>query len=343
MGMVNRRSRGTRRIRVAESLIGKARERLGFSLVELLVVVGIIGILISMLMPAVQAVRESGRQVVCRNNLRQIGFALLSYESTYGAFPSFETTPEENSLGTGNSWSIHGRLFPFLEQSNAAEAVDLDQDWHSQVDTAVTFFQVPTYICPSEVKPEPRIRDGEFYVSPHNYGFNLGTWLVYDPRSEQGGDGSFVVNRETRIVEITGGTSSMLAASEVRAYQAYLRNTPTTDSIPESVGFMFGLQGDIRVTGPTVWPDGRAHHSGFTSVFAPNTAVELERDGELFDADYTSQQEGKSHLVPTKAAITSRSYHAGLVNSLFVDSSVHGISDAVEVECWRRMSTRNNE
>ena len=121
MGMVNRRSRGTRRIRVAESLIGKARERLGFSLVELLVVVGIIGILISMLMPAVQAVRESGRQVVCRNNLRQIGFALLSYESTYGAFPSsFETTPEENSLGTGNSWSIHGRLFPILEQSNSA-------------------------------------------------------------------------------------------------------------------------------------------------------------------------------------------------------------------------------
>ena len=201
--------------------------RSGFTLVELLVVVSVIGILIALLLPAVQAARATARSVACGNNLKQIGLALHHYEGSYRAFPpTFVTSRVENESGTGESWSVHGRLLPQIEQGAAFERVDLSVDWHIQVSSGVTALRVPVYLCPSEINPDIRTRNGKPYVAPASYGFNLGSWLVYDPALERVGDGAFVVNRGTRSADFLDGLSHTLAASEVKTYQPYFRNTP---------------------------------------------------------------------------------------------------------------------
>ncbi|MEC8432216.1 MAG: DUF1559 domain-containing protein, partial [Planctomycetota bacterium] len=171
--------------------------RSGFSLVELLVVLAILGILLALLLPAIQAAREAARITVCRNNLKQVGLAVHLYHNVHSVFP-----PTFCLRGTGgreDSWSVHGRLLPYLEQNQAYERVDLDFDWHHQVDSGVPAMRLPIYLCPSDPHPQVRYKNDRPYVHPITYGFNMGTWLIYDPARQRYGDGVFRVNRSTRI------------------------------------------------------------------------------------------------------------------------------------------------
>lgn len=117
---------------------GKVNKRIGFTLVELLVVIAIIGILIGMLLPAVQSVREAARRVNCLNNLRQLGLALHNYESAHMAFPPSRLAPDDQAIpssSTNNpgaesafqSWTT--LILPFVEQNNLANQFDFDQPW----------------------------------------------------------------------------------------------------------------------------------------------------------------------------------------------------------------------
>ncbi|MEN1678498.1 MAG: DUF1559 domain-containing protein [Planctomycetota bacterium] len=312
------------------------------TLIELLVAIGVIGVLASLLIPSVMAAREAARQTLCRNNLRQLGLALHNYEAAHASFPaSFRTTADENANGSGASWSIHGRLLPFLEEESAASRVRLDVDWHDQVETGVTHLRLATLVCPSEPNQQIRTKNSRPYVSPHTYGFNLGSWMVYDPSINRGGDGAFVVNRDTRAADLSGGLSKVLAIAEVRAYQPYLRNTQDPGpSIPDGVAYLTGFTGQWKETGHTVWPDGRVHHSGVTTVFTPNAFVGYQIDGRVRDIDFTSQQEGKSNSRVTYAAITSRSYHAGKVNAALMDGSVRTVDDQIDLTVWRSLGSR---
>ena len=94
-------------------------------------------------------------------------------------------------------------------------------------------------------------------------------------------------------------------------------------------------------TGHTEWCDGRVHHSGITTVFVPNTEVLYRHtDGRTYDIDYNSRQEGNSATEKTYAAITARSYHAGMVNAAFMDGSARTIGDDIDPALWRALSTR---
>jgi len=318
------------------------RSQTGFTLVELLVSIGIIGVLAALLLPAVQASREAARNMACRNNLKQIGLALHNYQTANSSFPpTFCTTPLENATGTGASWSIHGRLLPYLEQSSAYGQVDLDVDWHQQVVTGVTAMRIPVFLCPSEPNDEYRLKNGHPYVSPHTYGFNFGTWLVYDPATGRVGDGAFLVNRGTRAAEFRDGLSNTLAVAEVKAYQPYIRNTNDPGATaPTAPADLAGISGQLKETGHTVWPDGRVHHSGVTTAFTPNTRVSYLSGGTEYDIDFNSQQEGKSASRITYAAVTSRSYHPGMVNVLLMDGSVRSVADGVDATTWRALGTR---
>ncbi len=340
-------------LRIAAGNSAGRRPPHGFTLVELLVVMGIIGLLLGLLLPAVQAAREAGRRAHCLNNLKQIGLGLHNYAAANTTFPPSFCIRPGTTLGTNNgSWSIHGRMLPYLEQGGAFGRVRLDIAWDAQVATGVPTMRNSTYVCPSEVNDRVRVDpSGNPLTYPQNYGFNFGTWLVYDPARGQGGDGVFFPNSQLTTAAILDGTSNTLGAAEVRAFTPYFRNTadpgPAVPTSPAALaafapGANFKLGPNTNDnTGHTEWADGRVHHSGMTTVFAPNTKVSyLHTDGRTYDIDYNSQQEGRSATQPTYAAVTARSYHPGVVNALFIDGSSRSISETIELRAWRALGTR---
>ena len=290
----------------------------------------------------------------CLNNLKQIGLALHNYAAAHSSLPPSFCLPHGTTLGTNNgSWSVHGRILPFLEQGNAYNRVRLDVPWDAQLDTGVPTMRTPTFICPSEVNDRVRVDgSGNPRTYPQNYGFNFGTWLVFDPVTGQGSDGVFFPNSRITTAAILDGTSNTLAAAEVKAFTSYFRNTvdpgpvvPASPAVLASFapGADFKLGPDTNQnTGHTEWADGRVHHSGITTVFGPNTRVHYAHtDGRIHDIDYNSQQEGRSAAQRTYAAVTARSYHPAIVNVLWMDGSTRSISDAIELSTWRALGTRS--
>jgi len=95
-------------------------------------------------------------------------------------------------------------------------------------------------------------------------------------------------------------------------------------------------------TGHTEWPDGRVHHTGFTTTLTPNTKVLFNHSGKDQDCDFNSMQEGRSATVPTFAAITARSYHSGgIVNVALMDGSVRSVASSISLQTWRALGTRD--
>jgi prepilin-type N-terminal cleavage/methylation domain-containing protein len=332
------------------------RRHHGFSLVELLVVITILATLVGLLLPAVQAAREAARRAACGSNVRQVALAVQLFESAWQRYPpSMLHAPRTSFATNNNSWSIHGRILPFIEQVNAALQVDLERPWDAQLDTGVPMARVPVFMCPAEIHDRVRTRGGLPFVHPHTYGFNFGTWFVYDPATGTGSDGSFHPNARLTPAAFTDGLSHTLCLAEVKAFTPYVRNTADPGGLhpptapPGSPDAVVALTagGDAKIgpatndnTGHTEWPDGRVHHAGFTTVFTPNTRVPLVRDGIAYDIDYNSRQEGNSATVRSFAAITARSHHPRLVMTARMDGSVRPVTDDIALEIWRALGTR---
>lgn len=320
-----------------------ANRPIGFTLVELLVVIAVIGILVALLLPAVQAAREAARRTKCRNNLRQIGLALQNYHDAYGVFPaSVYMTLDGSSWG---EWGPQARLLPFVEEANIESLIDFSQPYSSPQNLAVIAFRVPIYLCPSEENDRQSFPHGPGEPQyPINYGANMGTWLVYDPTTNTGGDGVFAPNAEIGMKNVTDGTSKTLAFSEVKAFQPILNSggsppaTAPTDPLEVA---SFGGSNLQREDGHTEWVEGRVHQDGFTATFAPNTVVPYTDGGASYDVDYTSGEEGETPTEITYAAVTSRSYHGGgTVNVAMLDGSARSVSSDIGLSVWRAMATR---
>jgi prepilin-type N-terminal cleavage/methylation domain-containing protein/prepilin-type processing-associated H-X9-DG protein len=325
----------------------RGQRRGGFTLVELLVVIAIIGILIALLLPAVQAAREAARRTECQNNLHQLAIAALSYESAHRHLPpSVEIDFATNSTANNGAWGVHGHLLDYLEQSNLRALVDIDVAWDLQL--AISGVRIGAFSCPSDSGAD-QVRDpggGKAFLFATTYGFNMGTWFVFDPETRRSGDGAFYPNSFLRMSAFTDGTSSTLLAAEVKAWTHYTRNGgPPNTMIPNTAAEaapIVASAAEYKNTGHTEWPDGRVHHTGFTATMTPNTFVPYEQGGQTLDADYNSWQEGKSGSAgqPTFAIITSRSWHQGLVNVTMVDGSVKSVNNDIALAAWRAIATR---
>ncbi|NNE00925.1 MAG: DUF1559 domain-containing protein [Pirellulaceae bacterium] len=322
-----------------------------FTLVELLVVIAIIGILIGLMLPAVQAAREAARRMQCQNHLKQIGLACHNYHSAYKRLPPSSLVDlSVTTTGNNGSWGVHGRILPFLEQGGVYEKIDLSIAWDNQ--SEIDGLQIGVYACPSDPGSglERTFSDGRPTLYPTNYAFNFGTWFVFDPATRKGGDGMFCPNKLMRFRDCLDGLSRTLLASEVKAWNHYLRNGgPPTTNVPDDavdVATIAASGTQFKTTGHTEWPDGRVHHTGFTTTMSPNAKVWFEKDGIRYDIDYNAWQEGKNGVAgnATYAAITSRSQHPGLVQIAMLDGSVTSVTESVDLTVWRGLGTRaNNE
>jgi prepilin-type N-terminal cleavage/methylation domain-containing protein/prepilin-type processing-associated H-X9-DG protein len=183
----------------------------GFTLVELLAVVAIIGTLIALLLPAVQRARESGRRMLCTNNLKQMGVALSSYEQAKKRFP-----PGNDQLGNRlHAWSSF--ILPFLEQSAVSDRIDYTKPWDDPASNlSKVDITIPTYVCPSGIKKFPGKQDygGIFgaYIKPDGEPLNPLT-----TRDEHGGI-LYATDAEYKLpataASVTDGLSKTLLVAE---------------------------------------------------------------------------------------------------------------------------------
>ena len=153
--------------------------RRAFTLIELLVVIAIIAILIALLLPAVQKVREAASRLGCSNNLKQLGLAMHGYMNTNKTLPPNGVYAYNGSTVTQvSAWSAISRILPYVEQDNLYKSIDFTTPYSTQ--PAVTSKRIGLYICPSEINDKGFGVDAT-YGNKHwtlNYAVNLGTWGV---------------------------------------------------------------------------------------------------------------------------------------------------------------------
>ena len=301
--------------------------RRAFTFVELLVVISIVAVLIGLLLPAVQKVREAAMRTKCQNNLKQIGLASHSYEEANRVFPPAGVYPVGGTAA--ESYSVHARLLPYLEQDSLASLVNFAEPAVSQ--PVVTGHRIPIFICPSEVNPTPRPGNPPRY--PLSYAANVGTWLVYDPNTGAGGDGAFPMNQGVRAIEFRDGMSNTVGFTEVKTYGSYLLggNFPDGPGVPapaEVDAFGGELRENVAHTG---WTEGQACHDGRDVRFRPTPSLATA---------YVSSLEGSSATAVTYAAITARSYHPSGISVFMMDGHVRFVSNSFDPEKWRAFGTR---
>ncbi|KAA1259393.1 Type II secretion system protein G precursor [Rubripirellula obstinata] len=332
------------------------RPHSGFTLVELLVVIAIIGILVGLLLPAVQSAREAARRMSCSNNMKQVVLAVHNYESAMRQLPPVWTKP----ANSGSGWSLQARILPFLESLALDSAIDFSDGYDASTLTIagetlpVSSFRVPAYQCPSDPGDTQRLGDDGPEHYPMNYAANVGTWFVYDPGNfdrigdEIVGEGAFTPAQTRKFRDCLDGLSNTLAFAEVKSWTPYLRDVelPGDLNMPMVESEISALGGSFKTnTGHTEWVDGRSHQAGFTTTFTPNTRVLHESGGAVYDIDFTNFREGKtpsnvSDPAKTYAAVTSRSYHTGGVQVGMLDGSVRFMNDSIDRELWQNLSTR---
>ncbi len=322
-------------------LIARSNDRNGFTLVELLVVIAIIGILIGMLLPAVQSVREAARRTKCANNLRQMGLALHLYHETHNGLPQQATLVQN---GTFSGYSASARILPFIEQNNLHSLVDFDIGYIDQPEICKT--KIPLFRCPSDAKEGTRFENGvEFY--PSNYAYNIGTWLGLNQETVTGGDGAFGYNMNLNFSAIHDGLSNTLGVADVKSFNPVLAdagqpagpNVPPPNTPEDVIAYGGNFDPDI---GRTQWVTGRSRQSALTTTFPPNTVIPyLHSDGVVYDVDWTNAPVGPANAPYGYRCLPSRSHHPGGVNALLLDGSERFVVDSISQATWRAFGTRD--
>ena len=197
--------------------------RPAFTLIELLVVIAIIATLIGLLLPAVQKVREAANRAKCLNNMKQLGFGIHNYENNFNAFPQGCAL---KIAVPSQSWSVQAHLLPYIEMGNLESLIDFSLSYQNE--PWVTPVRVGLLMCPSELNDRSYSAPPLTYY-PTSYGISYGTWFVFDPVTQQIGNGAFAVNVALRPADITDGLSNTIGMTEIKAHQAIIHDGGNPD------------------------------------------------------------------------------------------------------------------
>ncbi len=292
----------------------------GFTLVELLVVITIIGILIALLLPAVQSAREAARRAQCTNNLKQVGLAMHLHHEQQGVFPVGHFWPESdigNADGAEATWVTY--ILPYLEQSALYDQVDWNLSFGhatyspTYANKVVTSQVLPLLLCPSGMKAKPW--DATYargsYVANNGIGPMEDSDLADAPPARQV-TGVFFINSMIRVADIRDGTTNTAMVSEIRLTEG----------------------ADFR--GVMHYPEGPFYHHNYT----PNSLVPDEIRSTHCVNDPAAPCTGTfSSWNPRSLTLTSRSYHPGGVNLLLGDGSVRSVAESLDLDIWQALST----
>ena len=292
------------------------RTRCGFTLIELLIVIAIIGILIALLLPAVNSTREAARRTQCRNNVKQIALAMHGHHESHGVFPA---GARSRHYGT---WVVD--LFPYIEQDAMFDQYVLTSRYQYSPNVEVLSNRVAVYTCPSDTP----ISSWTFCDIPnYNYAVNLGNTSNFREPTWNGvtfSTGPFHSSNN-------GGTSD--PNTPVYGF-AHLRDGSSQTLM---IGEIRQGQNDDDLRGLTTWGPG----CGFTAHNAPNSPTPDYLDNGWCPA--ASQTIAQWPCQPATSAnpvnATARSRHTGGVNTAFCDGSVHFISNDIDITTWRNLST----
>jgi prepilin-type N-terminal cleavage/methylation domain-containing protein/prepilin-type processing-associated H-X9-DG protein len=313
----------------------------GFTLVELLVVIAIIGVLVALLLPAVQSAREAARRTQCLNHLKQLGIALHNYHDTVGVFPYRQggtgLPADSNVLTNQQQGSGITMLLPYFEQKALYDAIASPQRFGS---TSYSPFgdaafdasgyqlwntNIPTLICPSNSKAKVI---GQF--GPCHYAFSGGDTAARINNSTGGVRGVFGYQSKRRMANITDGTSNTIAMAEVassiavssrKIWGGIARDQGTSVTVMSPILCLQTVErgsGEYKSSVATVseargsrWARGTVEYVGFNTILPPNAP---------------SCQTG---VFGTNGLFSSTSRHPGGVQALFCDASARFISQNI--------------
>jgi prepilin-type N-terminal cleavage/methylation domain-containing protein/prepilin-type processing-associated H-X9-DG protein len=338
------------------------RIRSGFTLIELLVVIAIIAILIGLLLPAVQKVRESAKRMECQNHLKQIGLALHNYHDANGRFPPGKG-PDYIGKVPGvpvyPRWSPHTLILPYIEQTNLYSSIDLSYPpetpgmegpvinfmpaWQNpgRVNSVACRTVVPTFLCPSD--PSQATAD---WPGQNNYYANLGSTFMCDVSeilpstvapTEQA-TGVFYYRSKVKITDLSDGTSQTSLFSEKlrgngtpnpRTDMFTMQNTTTMDdTFTRCSTINTSTATPLTSKQGASWVMGEMCCTTYNHVATPNTPT-------CAGIGFPGNMANMAMQVPPSSA------HPGGVNMAMADGSIHFVVDSITLPAWRAMGTRN--
>jgi len=321
----------------------RIRRRPAFTLIELLVVISVIGLLLSLTLPAVQAAREAARRVQCTQNLRQLTLATNNFATAFDGFPSYFTYHDVNPLfgPTPNFASLHCQLLGYLEAIPLYNSINFQVSMLStgNIPTAnvtASTQTTSTFLCPSD--PLAASVPG-----CQSYRGNIGLWewlkggLDRTPTSQRG---AFGPDDRLPMAAFTDGTSNTIAFSEKRVGSGSGTYTPTRDWIGvESINSASSVDDLVLIC------------SSLPPASVRDGVLDSGRDWLLYGTPYslflTSVPPnspipdcGDQHL-SGRGIFAARSYHPGGVNAAMADGSVRWVASSISMAHWRALGTRS--
>jgi prepilin-type N-terminal cleavage/methylation domain-containing protein/prepilin-type processing-associated H-X9-DG protein len=308
--------------------------RSAFTLIELLVVIAIIAILVGLLLPAVQKVREAAARAKCQNNLKQMALACHAYHDANGKLP-----PARDDM----DFSAHVYILPFIEQGNACNSMDMMMPYDDPANAVAMATTIQTFICPSD--PVASIPAG---WAPNNYRVNQGSNLLWglpptSPSNVNYGmpppNGPFFLNSKVRLVEITDGTSSTCMLSEALegSFNQAVVSPNNTQRLGQSVGLYPSTPDEAYQMCESVGWQNPAYNGMFNTGgpwiygYHSNTVY-----------FHVGPPNSRSCMYPSgRIGTAARSAHPGGVNVALCDGSVRFVSNSIPLATWRAMGSRN--